>query len=113
LRSNTAGHPCAPAANFPGATTSVAFWNTEARCAIVPAGPGGIFGSENFGNKFPERPWYMGIVHVAIYAAAVALLRQRRIPLSVAIAVAGASSNGCSTIHGSSVSLGTDRGELG
>ena len=44
---------CAPAANYPAATTPVAFWSTEARCAIVPAGPGGIFGSENFGNKFP------------------------------------------------------------
>jgi hypothetical protein len=65
---------CAPAANYPAATTSVAFWSTEARCAIVPAGPGGVFGSENFGNKFPgEAAVYMGIVHVAIYDAAVAL----------------------------------------
>jgi DNA-binding CsgD family transcriptional regulator len=59
---------------YPAATTPVAFWSTEARCAIVPAGPGGIFGSENFGNKFPgEAAVYMGIVHVAIYDAAVAL----------------------------------------
>jgi hypothetical protein len=65
---------CAPAANYPAATTPVAFWSTEARCAIVPAGPGGIFGSENFGNKFPgEAAVYMGIVHVAIYNAAVAI----------------------------------------
>src|SRR6266536_3679083 len=65
---------CAPAANYPAATTPVAFWSTEARCAIVPAGPGNIFGSENFGNKFPgEAAVYMGIVHVAIYDAAVAL----------------------------------------
>ena len=65
---------CAPAANYLAATTSVAFWSTEARCAIVPAGPGGVFGSENFGNKFPgEAAVYMGIVHVAIYDAAVAL----------------------------------------
>ncbi len=65
---------CAPAANYPAATTPVAFWSTEARCAIVPAGPGGIVGSENFGNKFPgEAAVYMGIVHVAIYDAAVAL----------------------------------------
>ncbi len=65
---------CAPAANFPAATTPVAFWSTEARCAIVPAGLGGIFGSENFGNKFPgEAAVYMGIVHVAIYDAAVAV----------------------------------------
>ncbi len=65
---------CAPAANFPAASTPVAFWSTEARCAIVPAGPGGIFGSENFGNKFPgEAAVFMGIVHVAIYDAAVAI----------------------------------------
>ncbi len=65
---------CAPAAHFPAATTPVAFWSTEARCAIVPAGPGGVFGSENFGNKFPgDAAVYMGIVHVAIYDAAVAI----------------------------------------
>jgi len=65
---------CAPAANYLAATTPVAFWSTEARCAIVPAGPGGIFGAENFGNKFPgEAAVYMGIVHVAIYDAAVAI----------------------------------------
>ncbi len=65
---------CLPAANYPAAPTPVAFWSTEARCAIVPAGPGGIFGSENFGNKFPgEAAVYMGIVHVAIYDAAVAI----------------------------------------
>jgi hypothetical protein len=65
---------CAPAANYPAATTPLAFWSTEARCAIVPAGPGGTFGSENFGNKFPgEAAVYMGIVHAAIYDAAVAI----------------------------------------
>jgi hypothetical protein len=65
---------CAPAANYPAASTPVAFWSTEARCAIVPAGPGGIFGPENFGNKFPgEAAVFMGIVHVAIYDAAVAI----------------------------------------
>jgi hypothetical protein len=65
---------CAPAAKYPAATTPIAFWSTEARCAIVPAGPGGIFGSENFGNKFPgEAAVYMGIVHVSMYDAAVAL----------------------------------------
>lgn len=61
---------CAPGATYPAATTPVAFWSTEARCAIVPptAGP------ENFGNKFPgEAAVYMGIVHVAIYDAAVAI----------------------------------------
>jgi hypothetical protein len=61
---------CAPAAGFPAATTPVSYWSTEARCAIVPlsAGP------ENFGNKFPgEAAVYMGIAHVAIYDAAVAV----------------------------------------
>ena len=65
---------CAPAAGYVAAATPVAFWSTEARCAIVPAGPGGSFGSENFGNKFPgEAAVYMGIVHVAIFDAAVAI----------------------------------------
>jgi hypothetical protein len=65
---------CAPAANYPAATTPVAFWSTEARCAIIPAGPGGVFGAENFGNKFPgEAAVYMGIVHIAIYDATVAI----------------------------------------
>jgi hypothetical protein len=64
---------CAPAAGYAAAATPVAFWSTEARCAIVPAG-GGVFGPENFGNKFPgEAAVYMGIVHVAIYDAAVAI----------------------------------------
>src|SRR5262245_29320774 len=65
---------CAPASHYPAASTPVAFWSTEARCAIVPSGPGGAFGSENFGTKFPgEAAVYMGIVHVAIYDAAVSL----------------------------------------
>lgn len=65
---------CAPVANYPARTTPVAFWSTEARCAIVPAGPNGVFGPENFGNKFPgEAAVYMGIVHVAIYDTAVAI----------------------------------------
>ncbi len=64
---------CAPAANFPAATTPVAFWSTEARCAIVPAA-GGSNGPENFGNKFPgEAAVYMGIAHVAIYDAVVSI----------------------------------------
>src|SRR3954463_3127102 len=61
--------PATQCAGLPAATTAVAFWSTEARCAIVPptAGP------ENFGNKFPgEAAVYMGIAHVAIYDAAVA-----------------------------------------
>jgi hypothetical protein len=65
---------CWPTANYRAATTPVAFWSTEARCAIVPAGPGGVVGSENFGNKFPgEAAVYMGIVHVAIYDSADAI----------------------------------------
>jgi hypothetical protein len=65
---------CASGAAMPAAPTPLAYWSTEARCAIVPPGPGGIFGSENFGNKFPgEAAVYMGIVHVAIYNAAVAI----------------------------------------
>ena len=65
---------CAPAASCPAAATTVPFWSIEARCAIVPAGPGGVFGAENFGNKFPgEAAVYLGIVHVAIYDAAVAI----------------------------------------
>ena len=54
--------------------TPVIDWSTETRRAIVPAGPGGIFGTENYGNKFPgEAAVYMGIVHAAIYDAAVAI----------------------------------------
>ena len=61
---------CAPAAAMPAATTPVAYWSTEARCAIVPAGAG----PENFGNKFPgEAAVYMGIAHAAMYDAAVAI----------------------------------------
>src|SRR5262249_2964715 len=49
-------------------------WSVEAQRAIVPAGPGGIFGSENYGNKFPgEAAVYMAIVHAAIYDAAFAI----------------------------------------
>jgi hypothetical protein len=58
----------------PLAATPVVVWSNEARRAIVPAGPGGIFGAENYGNKFPgEAAIYLGIVHAAIYDAAVAL----------------------------------------
>lgn len=52
----------------------VIYWSHEAQRAIVPAGPGGVFGTENVGNKFPgEAAVYMGIVHAAIYDAAVAI----------------------------------------
>ena len=58
----------AHAADF--TATPVIDWSNEARRAIVPpsAGP------ENYGNKFPgEAAVYMGIVHAAIYDAAVAI----------------------------------------
>ncbi len=48
----------------------VIYWSNEARKAIVPpsAGP------ENYGRRGPaDGAVYMGIVHVAIYDAAVAL----------------------------------------
>jgi hypothetical protein len=58
----------------PLAATPVIDWSNEARQAIVSAGPGGSFGTENFGNKFPgEAAVYMGIVYAAIYDAAVAI----------------------------------------
>ena len=78
---------CAPAAAMPAATTPVAYWSTEARCAIVPAGPAGAFGLENFGSKFPgEAAVYMGIVHVAIYDAAVATVGGYR-PYAITVTV--------------------------
>jgi hypothetical protein len=52
----------------------VMYWSLEAQRAIVPPGPGGIFGFENYGNKFPgEAAVYMGIVHAAMYDAALAI----------------------------------------
>jgi hypothetical protein len=60
-------------------------WSTEARRAIVPPGPGGIFGTENYGNKFPgEAAIYMGIVHAAMYDAAVAIEGRYR-PYAIAL----------------------------
>ena len=60
--------PAAHAADLPA--TPVIDWSNEARRAIVPSGAG----PENYGNKFPgEAAVYMGIVHVAIYDAAVAI----------------------------------------
>jgi hypothetical protein len=52
------------------AATPVIDWSDEARRAIVPPSAG----AENYGNKFPgEAALYMGIVHAAIYDAAVAI----------------------------------------
>ena len=53
---------------------AVIHWSNEARQAIIPPGPNGVFGTENYGNKFPgEAAVYMGIVHAAIYDAALAI----------------------------------------
>jgi hypothetical protein len=58
----------------PYPATPVVQWSHEARRAIVPRGPNGIFGLENYGNKFPgEAAVYMAIVHAAIYDAALAI----------------------------------------
>ena len=55
----------------------IVYWSNEARRAIVPPGPNGIFGAENYGNKFPgEAAVYMGLVHTAMHDAAVALTRR-------------------------------------
>ena len=63
-----------PAGAVALAATPLIDWSNEARRAIVPPGAGGIFGTENYGNKFPgEAAVYMGIVHAAIYDAAVAI----------------------------------------
>jgi hypothetical protein len=54
--------------------SAVLHWSNEARQAIVPPGSGGIFGAENYGDKFPgEAAVYMGIAHAAIYDAVVAV----------------------------------------
>ena len=48
----------------------VIYWSNEARKAIVPPSAG----AENYGRRGPaDAAVYMGIVHVAIYDAAVAL----------------------------------------
>jgi hypothetical protein len=61
-----------PAAAQPA--TAVVAWSNEARRAIVPPGPGGVFGNENYGDKFPgEAAIYMGIAHAAIYDAVIAI----------------------------------------
>jgi hypothetical protein len=67
--------------------TPVIDWSNEARRAIVPAGAG----PENFGNKFPgEAGIYMGIVHAAIYDAALAIEGGYR-PYAIALDAPGAS----------------------
>jgi len=60
-----------PAAHAAGLSAApVIDWSNEARRAIVPP----TAGAENYGNKFPgEAALYMGIVHAAIYDAAVAI----------------------------------------
>jgi hypothetical protein len=74
-----------PYANAPLLSTAVIQWSNEARRAIVPPGADGIFGPENYGNKFPgEAAVYMGIVHAAIYDAAVAIAGGYR-PYAMAI----------------------------
>ena len=67
-------------------------WSDEARRAIVPPGPAGIFGPENYGNKFPgEAAVYMGIVHAAMYDTAVALAGGFR-PYAIGVSAAPHSS---------------------
>jgi len=76
-------HPDAPPRHSP---QPVVDWSQEARRAIVPAGPGGVFGSENYGNKFPgEAAVYMGIVHAAIYDAALAVEGGAYQPYAIAL----------------------------
>ena len=63
----------------------IVLWSTEARRAIVPRGQNGIFGTENYGNKFPgEAAIYLGIVHAAMYDVAVAIEGRYR-PYAIAI----------------------------
>jgi hypothetical protein len=52
----------------------VVYWSNEARRAIVPPGPDGVYGTENYGNKFPgEAAVYMGLVHLAMHDAALGI----------------------------------------
>jgi hypothetical protein len=73
MRAAGASRP-APQAAAAYPATPIITWSNEARRAIVPPGPNGIFGLENYGNKFPgEAAIYMGIVYVAIYDTALAI----------------------------------------
>jgi hypothetical protein len=85
----------APAAAAEAVTLSaapVAYWSREAQRAIVPAGPGGIFGPDNYGNKFAgDAEVYMAIVHIALYDTALAFQSGYR-PYAISLtAPAGAS----------------------
>jgi hypothetical protein len=90
-------------------------WSNEARRAIVPptAGP------ENFGGKFPgEAAVYMGIVHAAIYDAAVAIEGRYR-PYAVALTAprgtspaAAISTAAYRTLTGLQPQLGDDQARL-
>jgi hypothetical protein len=72
--STAAGGPAAWAEEASLSAAPVSYWSREAQRAIVPPGPNGLFGAENYGNKFPgEAAVYLGIVHAAIYDAAVAI----------------------------------------
>jgi hypothetical protein len=81
-----------PPAGVSMPATPIVQWSDEARRAIVPPGPGGIFGPENYGNKFPgEAAVYMAIVHAAMYDAAVAIAGGDRPYAAAVTAPAGAS----------------------
>jgi hypothetical protein len=68
------GQPARNAARSATSAMPILHWSHQARRAIVPAGPNGALGAENYGNKFPgEAAVYMGIVHAAMYDAVVAI----------------------------------------
>ena len=61
-------------AQAPVSAAPVADWSREAQRAIVPPGPNGIYGQDNYGNKAPgEAGVLMAIVHAAMYDAALAI----------------------------------------
>src|SRR5687767_12541067 len=72
--------------------SAVIQWSNEARRAIVPPGPAGVFGPENYGDKFPgEAAVYMGIAHAAIYDAIVAIDGRYK-PFAAAVTAASGAS---------------------